>query len=59
VQDDRPRPGLQLVEAVITRVGGRAVRTRYERLLLPWRSPGGDRWITSQPVLRMRHVIEG
>jgi hypothetical protein len=48
-----------LVEAVITQAGGRAVRTRYERLLLPWRSPGGDRWITSQPVLRMRHVIEG
>jgi len=56
--DDEPEPGLQLVEAVVSSSGGRAVRTRYERLVLPWRSPGGDRWITSQPVLRMRRVIE-
>jgi hypothetical protein len=59
VEDGQPKPGLQLVEAVIASSGGRPVRTRYERLLLPWRSPGGDRWITSQPVLRMRHVVEG
>jgi|HubBroStandDraft_1064217.scaffolds.fasta_scaffold00482_5 hypothetical protein len=58
VHDERPGAGLQLVEAVVTCAGGRAVRTRYERLLLPWRSPGGDRWITSQPVLRMRHAVE-
>jgi hypothetical protein len=56
-QDEEPEPGLQLVEAVIACAGGRAVRTRYERLLLPWHSPGGDRWITSQPMLRMRRVI--
>jgi hypothetical protein len=56
--DDEPEAGLQLVEAVVSSVGGPAVRTRYERLLLPWRSPGGDRWITSQPILRMRRVIE-
>jgi hypothetical protein len=59
VQDDEPEPGLQLVEAVVSSsAGGRTVRTRYERLLLPWRSPGGDFWITSQPILRMRRVIE-
>jgi hypothetical protein len=56
--DDEPEPGLQMVEAVVSAAGGRSVRTRYERLLLPWRSPGGDRWITSQPVLRMRRMIE-
>jgi hypothetical protein len=56
--NDAVEPGLHTVEAVVSCVGGQSVRTRYERLLLPWRSPGGDRWITSQPVLRMRRVIE-
>ncbi|MEI9983388.1 MAG: hypothetical protein WDN69_09410 [Aliidongia sp.] len=57
-EDETPAAGLQLVEAVIATPGGRSVRTRYERLLLPWRSPGGDRWITSQPLLRMRRLIK-
>lgn len=57
-QDDEPEPGLQVVEAVISSGGGKSVRTRYERLLLPWQSSGGDRWITSQPLLRMRRMIE-
>jgi hypothetical protein len=57
LQDDESEPGLQTVEAVVSVSDGRAVRTRYERLLLPWRSSGGDRWITSQPILRMRRVI--
>jgi len=56
-QDD-VEPGLHTVEAVVSSVNGKSVRARYERLLLPWRSPGGDRWITSQPILRMRRVIE-
>ncbi len=56
-EDGEVEPGLQLVEAVVTAPGGQPVRTRYERLLLPWRSPGGDRWITSQPMLRMRRTI--
>lgn len=56
-EDGAPEPGLQLVEAVVKAPGGKSVRTRYERLLLPWKSPGGDRWITSQPVLRMRRTI--
>jgi hypothetical protein len=55
-QDTKPEAGLQLVEAVVAGADGRLIRARYERLLLPWRSPGGDRWITSQPLLRMRHV---
>jgi hypothetical protein len=57
-QDNDAEPGLQLVEAVVSSAGGRAVRTRYERLLLPWWSAGGDRWITSQPVLRMWRSTE-
>jgi hypothetical protein len=57
-QDTKPEAGLQLVEAVVTGSGGRMIRARYERLLLPWRSAGGDRWITSQPLLRIRHVVE-
>jgi hypothetical protein len=57
-EEGAPEPGLQLVEAVVSSPTGRKVRTRYERLLLPWRSAGGDRWITSQPVLRMRRSLE-
>lgn len=56
---DEKQPGLQEVEAVITKTDGRLVRVRYERLLLPWKSRGGERWITSQPLLRMRREILG
>jgi hypothetical protein len=56
---DENRPGLQEVEAVITKTDGRLVRVRYERLLLPWKSRGGERWLTSQPLLRMRREMLG
>jgi hypothetical protein len=51
-------PSLQMIDAVIASpVNGNAVRVRWERLLLPWQTPGGDRWITSAPVVRMRRII--
>jgi hypothetical protein len=55
--NDANQPGLQEVDAVITKTDGRLVRVRYERLLLPWKSRGGERWITSQPLLRMRREM--
>lgn len=33
---------------------GGIARSRYDRLLLPWRSAGGDGWVLSVPLLRKR-----
>lgn len=48
------QPSFELVEAVIAPAGGRAVRARYERLLLPWQSQSADRqrWISTQWLIR-------
>lgn len=47
-------PSLELVEAVISPPGAPTVRSRYERLMLPWESSGGERWITTSAVPRAR-----
>lgn len=44
-RDQSPR--LALIEAVVPRPNGKAVRIRYERLLLPWRAADGTRFVGS------------
>lgn len=54
--DEEPPPRFQEVETVVDSAAeGKSIRVGYERLLLPWHSRGGDRWISSEPVLRFRH----
>ncbi|HVJ52773.1 MAG TPA: hypothetical protein VM689_09940 [Aliidongia sp.] len=51
-------PSLQLLEVAIpSRSSGRIFRARYERLLLPWQTPGGDRWISANALVRVRRVV--
>jgi hypothetical protein len=51
-------PSLQLVEVAIpSRSSRQVVRARYERLLLPWQTAGGEKWITTNALVRMRRVV--
>jgi len=51
-------PSLQLLEVAIPSPSlGTTTRARYERLLLPWQSPGGDKWITSNALVRMQRLV--
>ena len=52
------RPSLQLLEVAITSSSlGTTTRARYERLLLPWQSPDGEKWISSNPLIRMQRSV--
>jgi hypothetical protein len=51
-------PSLQLLEVALPSPNSSdVVRARYERLLLPWQSPGGDKWISTHALVRMRRVV--
>jgi hypothetical protein len=47
-------PGLWSMLADLRTPEGAIARSRYDRLLLPWRSAGGDGWVLSLPLLRKR-----
>jgi len=47
-------PRLELVDSVIRPPGGQVQRCRYDRLLLPWRTVDGSRFVSSTSVLRTR-----
>jgi hypothetical protein len=49
----RELPRLELVDAIIT-PGPNALRrwSRYDRLLLPWRSESGERWVSGLSAVR-------
>ncbi len=48
------RPRLELVDALIRAPGRHPQRSRYERLLLPWRSSDGATFVSGASVLRTR-----
>jgi hypothetical protein len=54
----RGEPLLELVDAIIT-PGSDGVRrwSRYDRLLLPWLSESGERWVSSLSSVRRRVVV--
>jgi hypothetical protein len=49
----REQPRLELVDAIITPSPNAAPRrSRYDRLLLPWRSESGERWVSGLSWVR-------
>ena len=46
-------PRLELIEALITHQDGSELWTRYERLILPWRTKGNDTFVSSVPLIRL------
>jgi hypothetical protein len=51
------RPRLELVDAVINAPGRPRLRSRYERLLLPWKAPDGTVFVSGASLLRTRFSI--
>lgn len=51
VHDQAPR--LELIEALVTHPDGSMFWSRYERLLLPWRTGASDTFVSSMPALRL------
>jgi hypothetical protein len=47
-------PRLELVDAIIRAPGCPVQRARYDRLLLPWRTRDGRRFVSSTSILRTR-----
>jgi len=56
LQDEEPR--FEAVDAVITTPGRDVLRSRYDRLILPWRGSDGDRFVTGISVLRSSYVLD-
>jgi hypothetical protein len=52
------RPRLELVEAVVHQASGLKRRSRYERLLLPWRAGAGERLVVSESLIRTARISE-
>lgn len=48
---------LDLVEAVIRPPNGPPLISRYERLLLPWRTSSGDFWVSGTSLTRSRRAL--
>lgn len=48
---------LDLVEAVVRPTNGPAMISRYERLLLPWRTRSGDFWVSGTSLSRSRRLL--
>ena len=48
---------LDLIEAVIRPPNGPPVVSRYERLLLPWRTRSGDFWVSGTSLTRSRRAL--
>ncbi|NVN10945.1 hypothetical protein [Nguyenibacter vanlangensis] len=46
-------PRLELIEALVTHPDGSRFWSRYERLLLPWRTSASDIFVSSVPLLRL------
>ncbi|MBB2199850.1 hypothetical protein HLH44_20900 [Gluconacetobacter sp. 1c LMG 22058] len=46
-------PRLELIEALVTHPDGSRFWSRYERLLLPWRTSMSDTFVSSMPLLRL------
>ncbi|CAP54313.1 hypothetical protein [Gluconacetobacter diazotrophicus] len=46
-------PRLELIEALVTRDDGSKFWSRYERLILPWRTSATDTFVTSVPLVRL------
>jgi hypothetical protein len=51
------RPRLELVDAVIRTPGRRPLRSRYERLLLPWKAADGATFVSGASVVRTRFSV--
>ena len=54
--DDEPR--FDAVDAVITTPGREVRRSRYDRLILPWRDSNGARFATGVSLLRASYVLD-
>jgi hypothetical protein len=50
-------PRLDLVEAVIRPPNGQPMISRYERLLLPWRTSSGEFWVSGTSLTRSRRLV--
>ncbi|GGF23254.1 hypothetical protein GCM10011611_31700 [Aliidongia dinghuensis] len=48
---------LDLIEAVIRPPNGPSLVSRYERLLLPWRTSAGDFWVSGTSLNRSRRAL--
>jgi len=48
---------LDLVEAVIHPPSGQPMISRYERLLLPWRTSSGEFWVSGTSLTRSRRLL--
>ncbi|HLZ67850.1 MAG TPA: hypothetical protein VKQ29_16620 [Aliidongia sp.] len=48
---------LDLVEAVIRPPNGAPLISRYERLLLPWRTSSGEFWVSGTSLTRSRRLL--
>jgi hypothetical protein len=46
-------PRLELIEALVTRGDGSKFWSRYERLILPWRTSASDTFVSSVPLVRL------
>lgn len=46
-------PRLELIEALVTRHDGSKFWSRYERLILPWRTSAADTFVSSVPLIRL------
>jgi hypothetical protein len=51
-------PRFEAVDAVINTPGRDVRRSRYDRLILPWRGSEGDRFTTGVSVLRSSYVLD-
>lgn len=56
LQENEPR--FEAVDAVIRAPGNSARRSRYDRLILPWRGSGNERFVTGVSVLRATYLLE-
>jgi hypothetical protein len=51
-------PRFEAVDAVINTPGRDVRRSRYDRLILPWRGSDGDRFVTGISVLRTSYILD-
>lgn len=55
---DDGEPRFEAIDAVINTPGRDTRRSRYDRLILPWRGSNGERFVTGVSVLRSSYVID-
>jgi hypothetical protein len=56
LQENEPR--FEAVDAVITTPGDDMLRSRYDRLILPWCGSDGDRFVTGVSMLRTSYILD-